>query len=88
MSDSVPSDTPPFDFLGYHDKTYLVMGVANKKSVAYRIAHLIEKSGGKVVYTVRSEARRDSLSKLLAGKQMIICDVEQQTQIDELTYDL
>jgi enoyl-[acyl-carrier protein] reductase I len=88
VSDSVPSDTPPFDFLGYHDKTYLVMGVANKKSVAYRIAQLIEKSGGKVVYTVRSEARRDSLSKLLAGKQMIICDVEQQTQIDELARQL
>ena len=88
MSDSVPSDTPPFDFLDYHDKTYLVMGVANKKSVAYRIAQLIEKSGGKVVYTVRSEARRDSLSKLLAGKQIIICDVEQQTQIDELARQL
>ncbi len=84
MTDSVPSSPPAFDFLGFHDKTFLVMGVANKKSVAYRIAQMIEKAGGRVVYTVRSETRRDSLKKLLAGEQMIICDVEEQTQIDEL----
>ena len=30
------------DFLGMADKTFLVMGVANKKSVAYAIAKQIE----------------------------------------------
>ncbi|MDB4664481.1 SDR family oxidoreductase [bacterium] len=60
------------------------MGVANKKSVAYRIAQLIEKSGGTVIYSVRSEARRESLSKILRDKELIVCDVEQQVQIDGL----
>lgn len=84
MTDSVPSEAPSFDFLGFHGKTFLVMGVANKKSVAYRIAQLIVKSGGTVIYSVRSEARRESLSKLLCDQELIVCDVEQQTQIDQL----
>jgi enoyl-[acyl-carrier protein] reductase I len=88
VTDSVPSDTPTIDFLGFHGKTFLVMGVANKKSVAYRISQLIEQSGGTVIYSVRSEARRESLSKLLGNKHVIVCDVEQQTQIDELAASL
>jgi enoyl-[acyl-carrier protein] reductase I len=84
VTDSVPSEAPSFDFLGFHGKTFLVMGVANKKSVAYRIAQLIEKSGGTVIYSVRSEARRESLSKILRDKELIVCDVEQQVQIDGL----
>ena len=88
MTNNTQSDSTSFDFLDFRGKTFLVMGVANKKSVAYRIAQLIEKSGGQVIYTVRSEARRDSLNKLLADRQMIICDVEQQSQIDELARQL
>ncbi len=88
MTDSTPSETQVFDFLGFHGKTFLVMGVANKKSVAYRIAQLIEKSGGTVIYSVRSESRRDSLGKLLADRQILICDVEQQSQIDELAAEI
>ena len=88
MTNNAQSDSTSFDFLDFRGKTFLVMGVANKKSVAYRIAQLIEKADGKVIYTVRSEARRDSLNKLLADRQMIICDVEQQSQIDELARQL
>ena len=88
MTDSVPSETQTFDYLGFHGKTFLVMGVANRKSVAYRISQLIEQSGGTVIHSVRSEARRESLSKLLANKQVLVCDVEQQAQIDELAATL
>jgi enoyl-[acyl-carrier protein] reductase I len=82
MSDSNASGG--FDFLGIAGKTFLVMGVANRKSVAYRIATMIESAGGIVIYTVRSESRRESLAKLLDGKRMILCDVEDQSQIDSL----
>ncbi len=58
---------PGFDFLSLRGKTFLVMGVANKKSVAYRIATIIQQSGGNVIYSVRSEARKQSLAKLLSG---------------------
>lgn len=90
MNSSSDSQTPEpvFDFLGLRGKTVLVMGVANKKSVAYRIALLLEQAGATVVHAVRSETRRDSLAKLLAGRQVIVCDVEDQSQIDALANEL
>ncbi len=79
---------PASDFLGLSDKTFLVMGVANKKSVAFRIAKLIEQSGGEVIYSVRSQARKESLAKLLHDRRVMVCDVADQVQIDNLAADL
>jgi len=76
------------DFLGLAGRTVLVMGVANKKSVAYRIAVMLEEAGATVVYAVRSESRRDSLSKLLADKRIILCDVAEQSQIEAMAQTL
>ncbi|MCC9644123.1 SDR family oxidoreductase [Rhodopirellula sp. JC740] len=78
----------PLDFLGIAGKTFLVMGVANKKSVAFAIAKQIEQAGGEVIYAVRSEARRESLGKLLANRRLIVCDVERQEDIDSLAAEL
>ncbi len=80
MTDS----TPPFDFLAVRGKRFLVMGVANKKSVAYKIAAQLQQAGAEVLYSVRSEARRESLQKLLKDQTVLVCDVEDQTQIDRL----
>ncbi|EMB16128.1 enoyl-ACP reductase [Rhodopirellula europaea] len=80
--------TPAMDFLGMAGKTFLVMGVANKKSVAFAIAKQIEQAGGEVIYAVRSEARRESLAKLLADRRLIVCDVEQQKDIDAMAAEL
>lgn len=77
-----------FDFLSLGGRTLLVMGVANKKSVAYRIAMMLESAGAEVIYAVRSEFRRDELAKLLAGRQVWVCDVEHQDQIDALAAKL
>lgn len=79
---------PELNYLGLAGKTFLVMGVANKKSVAYRISQIIEQSGGKVIYSVRSETRKESLSKLLRDRQVLVCDVEQQEQIESLASQL
>ncbi|EMI26038.1 Enoyl-(acyl-carrier-protein) reductase [Rhodopirellula europaea SH398] len=76
------------DFLGMAGKTFLVMGVANKKSIAFAIAKQIEQAGGEVIYAVRSEARRESLAKLLADRRLIVCDVEQQKDIDAMAAKL
>lgn len=76
------------DFLALGGRTVLVMGVANKKSVAYRIAVMLEQAGAEVIYSVRSEARKESLGKLLAGKRILVCDVADQAHIDALADDL
>ena len=66
------------DFLQLTGKTFLVQGVANRKSVAWHIAKTLEEQGARVVYAVRSEARKKSLEALLAGKPVFICDVEEE----------
>ena len=55
------------DFLQLTGKTFVVLGVANKKSVAWFIAQMLEEQGAKVVYSVRSAARKKSLEAQLAG---------------------
>ena len=74
------------DFLNLSGKSFLVFGVANKKSVAWHIAKALEEQGATVIYSVRSEARKASLDKLLADKPVFICDVEDETAADVLTF--
>ncbi len=66
------------DFLQVAGRTYLVFGVANRKSVAWFVARTLEEQGATVLYSVRSEARRKSLETLLAGKAVFVCDVEDE----------
>ncbi len=66
------------DFLQLAGRTVLVFGVANRKSVAWAVARTLEEQGAKVIYSVRSEARRQSLATTLAGKPVFVCDVEDE----------
>ena len=75
-------------FLGLTGKTYLVLGVANKKSVAWHVAKTLEAEGAKVVYSVRSQARLDSLKGLLDGKPVYLCDLEHEAQTQKLAADV
>ena len=72
------------DFLQLTGKTFLVFGVANRKSVAWAVAKSLEAQGARVLYSVRSEARRKSLETLLAGKPVFLCDVEQPGAVERL----
>ncbi|WP_372721338.1 enoyl-ACP reductase [Novipirellula sp.] len=74
--------------MSLRDKTILIMGVANKKSVAFAIAKVLRAAGANVIYSVRSESRKESLSKLLSGETVLVCDVEDQAQIDQLAATL
>ena len=76
------------DFLQLAGKTIVVTGVANRKSVAYHIAKTLEDAGARVIYVVRSPARRESLSKLLNERELLVCDVEYPDQIEQLRADL
>ena len=72
------------DYLEFSGKTYLVFGVANKKSIAWHIGSTLEKLGASVIYSVRSEKRKESLNKLLNGCPVYICDVENKEAIHDL----
>jgi enoyl-[acyl-carrier protein] reductase I len=71
-------------FLELDGKVYVVFGVANRRSVAYQAAQLLEEEGASVIYSVRSETRRKSLSDLLAGREVHVCDLEHDEQIAAL----
>jgi len=72
------------DYLQIEGKTYLVFGVANRKSVAWAIGSELEKAGARVIYSVRSEKRRESLAKLLGERPCHVCDVEEEGAVGRL----
>lgn len=75
-------------FLDLESKTFVVAGVANRKSVAWKIAATLEAEGAKVVYSVRSEARRASLAKLLGDRPTYLCDFEEKGSLDRLAGEI
>src|SRR5690606_32868804 len=78
------TDAMTEDFLQLRDRTILVMGVANRKSIALHVGKVLEKAGADVLYSIRSEARRPSVQKLVGERPLYCCDVEDQTQISRL----
>lgn len=72
------------NFLNLEEKRFLVMGVANRKSVAWAIAQILESAGATVIHSVRSEKRLESLQKLLDDRKAYVCDVEFSEQIERL----
>ena len=73
-----------FDYLGLRGQPVLVCGLANRKSVAYHTGKLLRDAGADVLWTVRTEARREQTAKLTAGEPVYVCDVESQEQIESL----
>lgn len=71
-------------FLDIQGKTFLVFGVANKRSVAFHVGRILADEGANVLYSVRSEARRDTVSQLLSGDDVFVCDVERDAEIHAL----
>ncbi len=72
------------DFLQLENKTILVFGLANRKSVAWHVGQELSAAGARVVYVVRSPARKEAVSKLVGSAPVFVCDVEHQDQIDRL----
>ncbi len=71
-------------FLNLENKTILVLGVANKKSVAFHIGKALEEEGANVLYSVRSQARKKSTAKFLDPAPVYVCDVEREEDIERL----
>ena len=78
----------PADFLQLAGKRILVMGVANRKSVAWHVSRVLVEAGAEVVYAVRSEARREQVQQLVGDAAVFACDVEFEDQIERLAREL
>jgi len=76
------------DYLGIEGKTFLIFGVANKKSVAFSISQVLSEAGAKVVYVVQSQEIKESVSRILPGAAVYICNVEHEQEITKLADDV
>lgn len=79
-------------FLQLTGKTFLIAGAANRKSVAWHTAQVLRAEGARLVFSVRSEARREQISTLwqktaanfpadTPAAEFLICDVEHEDQV-------
>ena len=71
-------------FLGFEGKTFLIFGVANKKSVAWSIADIIRKEGGETVFSVQDVEKKTAVEKLFPGAQVHVCDVSSEESVKAL----
>jgi enoyl-[acyl-carrier protein] reductase I len=68
-------------------QTALVLGVANKWSIAYSIAAAFIREGANVVLTYQGERQRETVEELGAevhASQILPCDVTKQNELDAL----
>jgi enoyl-[acyl-carrier protein] reductase I len=68
-------------------KTGLVMGVANKRSIAWAIARAASGAGARLVLTYQNERLGENVVKLapeLENPILLPCDVQEDSQIDQL----
>ena len=72
------------DFLQVSGKTYLVTGVANKKSVAFFAAKGLIENGAQVIFSVQNEDNRSKAQKLFPDSTILTCDVENNESIRQL----
>jgi len=78
----------PADFLQLDGKRILVMGVANRKSVAWHVSRVLVAAGAEVVYAVRTPQRRDEVQPLVGDAAVFVCDVEFEDQVERLAREL
>lgn len=69
------------DFLNVENRTFIVFGLANKKSVACAVAKTLVEQGAKIIHVVRSEERVKNARKLFPDSPVYTCDVEDEDNI-------
>lgn len=69
-------------FLNLENKTFLITGVANKKSVAYFTAKTLQENGADLIFTVQNEEIKEKVEKLFPGKKIYLLNVEISSEIE------
>jgi enoyl-[acyl-carrier protein] reductase I len=72
-------------------KTALILGVANKWSLAYAIAQAYRREGAKLILTYQGERLKLTVEELgheLGAEKIFQCDVSKDAELDHLTSEL
>ena len=72
-------------------KKFLVMGVANKRSLGWAIAEQLHAAGAQLAFSYQAERLKDELGKLTAEMNDTLlyqCDVVQEDELEAMFSDL
>jgi enoyl-[acyl-carrier protein] reductase I len=77
-------------FLQLENKSILIFGLANRKSVAWHIGRVLVEAGARCVFCVQNEELKAGVTKLLGNDvgDIYVCDVEHEEQIARLKEEL
>src|SRR5688572_21616102 len=75
-------------FLGLSGKTFVIFGIANKKSVGFVTGEVLQEEGARVIYVVRTEERKHALERLLVEPHVYVCDVRRSAEIQNVAQAL
>ncbi|RXK18771.1 enoyl-ACP reductase FabI [Macrococcus sp. DPC7161] len=73
--------------LNFKDKTFVIMGIANKRSIGYGVAQVLDQVGAKIIITYRKERSKEAVEKLLPNfihnqdAPLIQCDVQKDEDV-------
>src|SRR3954471_8611511 len=69
------------------DKTGIIFGVANKRSIAWATAQALHQAGARLAFAYQGERLKENVEKLTAedmpGSLLLSCDVTKQEDVDE-----
>lgn len=70
------------DYLGLTGKNIVVMGVANRRSVAWAVASILREAGANVIFVFRDSALLEKNRKLIGeDAPAVVCDVENDEEV-------
>ncbi len=70
------------NFLQIHNKTVIIFGIANRKSIAFHIAKILEMQGANLICSVLGEEQKKVVEKYFPNAITYICDVSDEIQIN------
>lgn len=76
------------DFLQLSGKKFLIFGVANKKSIAYSVAKMLQEENAQTIFVVKNETIRENASKFFPQSPFFCCNVENEEEIVQLRQEI
>src|SRR5882724_5510464 len=68
-------------------KTAVILGLANKWSIAYAIGEAFHREGAKLIVTYQGDRHRETVQELangLGAARIVCCDVTKDADLDQL----
>ncbi|HEV7684598.1 MAG TPA: enoyl-ACP reductase [Pyrinomonadaceae bacterium] len=69
------------------NKTGIIFGVANKRSIAWATAQVLHEAGARLAFTYQGDRLRENVEQLtseaMPGSLLLQCDVSKQEEVDE-----